>query len=124
MSEVQDHYSNLLAKHYTWMFGTSFATKVAEQRAILEDALKPIADSSGRGLAVDLGSGPGFQTFALSEMGYSPVLAVDTSTSLLDELRSHQGNLPVQTIYSDLLKLSEFVSPATAQVIVCMGDTI
>src|SRR6266446_8203518 len=119
MSEVQDHYNNLLAKHYTWMFGTPFDAKVAEQRAILEDALKPLADSSDFGLAVDLGSGPGFQAVALSEMRYSPVLAVDTSESLLKELQSHQGNLAVQTICSDLLKLSEFVSPATAQVIVC-----
>jgi hypothetical protein len=78
MSEVQDHYSNLLAKHYTWMFGTPFAIKVAEQKVILEDALQPIADSVDLGLAVDLGSGPGFQTVALAEMGYSPVLAVDT----------------------------------------------
>src|SRR6266436_5213917 len=124
MREVQDHYSNLLAKHYTWMFGTPFAAKVAEQKAILEDALQPTSDSFDLGLAVDLGSGPGFQTIALAEMGYSPVLAVDTSESLLKELESHQGNRSVQTICSDLSKLSEFVSPATAQVIVCMGDTI
>jgi SAM-dependent methyltransferase len=124
MSEVEDHYSNLLAKHYTWMFGTPFVAKVAEQKAILEDALKPFADASDLGLAVDLGSGSGFQTFALAEMGCSPVLAVDTSASLLKELRSRQGALAVQTVRGDLLKLSEFVSPATASVIVCMGDTI
>lgn len=124
MSEVQDHYSNLLAKHYTWMFGASFDTKVSEQKTILENAVRPAADCSGLGLAVDLGSGPGFQTIALSQMGYSPVLAVDTSESLLQELQSHQGDRPVQTICSDLMKLSEFVSPGTAQVIVCMGDTI
>jgi SAM-dependent methyltransferase len=124
MSEVQDHYSNLLAKHYTWMFGVSFAAKVAEQRAILEDALQPSADRSDLGLAVDLGSGSGFQTVALAEIGYSQVLAVDTSESLLKELQSHQDNLSVQTICIDLLKLDELVPPATAHVIVCMGDTI
>jgi len=124
MSEVQDHYSNLLAKHYTWMFGTPFNAKVSEQKAILQDVLQPAPDCSGLGLAVDLGSGPGFQTIALLEMGYSPVLAVDTSESLLKELQSHQGDRPVQTICSDLLKLSDFVSPMSAQVIVCMGDTI
>jgi SAM-dependent methyltransferase len=124
MSEVQDHYSNLLAKHYTWMFGTPFAAKVSEQKAVLQDALKSTADCSGLGLALDLGSGPGFQTIALSEMGYSPVLAVDTSESLLKELQSHQGDRPVRTICSDLLNLSDFVSPKTARVIVCMGDTI
>lgn len=124
MSEVQDHYSNLLAKHYSWMFGTPFAAKVAEQKAILEDALKPTGDGSDHGLAVDLGSGSGFQTIALAEMGYSPVLAIDTSEDLLKEMQSHRGSWPVQTICGDLSKLSEFVSPAAAQVIVCMGDTI
>jgi SAM-dependent methyltransferase len=106
------------------MFGTPFAVKVAEQKAILQDALQLTADNVHLGLAVDLGSGPGFQTVALAEMGYSPVLAVDTSESLLKELQSQQGNRSVQTICSDLSKLGEFVFPATAQVIVCMGDTI
>jgi SAM-dependent methyltransferase len=124
MTEVQHHYNNLLAKHYTWMFGTSFASKVAEQKTILEDVLPSAADSVDLGLAVDLGSGPGFQTIALCEMGYSPVLSLDTSELLLKELQSHQGNLPIQTLCVDLSKFSEFVSSATADVIVCMGDTI
>ncbi|HEU5341487.1 class I SAM-dependent methyltransferase [Edaphobacter sp.] len=124
MSDVQDHYSNLLAKQYTWMFGMSFSAKVAEQKAILADALQPATDDSGLGLAVDLGSGPGFQTIALSEMGCSPVLALDTSESLLKELQLHQKELPVQTICADLLQLGQFVSPASANAIVCMGDTI
>jgi len=124
MNEVQDHYNNLLAKHYTWMFGTSFAAKVAEQKTILEDALSAVAAGVKLGLAVDLGSGPGFQTIALCDMGYSPVLSLDTSELLLKELQSHQGNLPIQTICADLSKFNEFVPSATADVIVCMGDTI
>jgi SAM-dependent methyltransferase len=124
MSEVEEHYSTVLAKHYTWMFGTPFQTKMTEQKAILEDVLQQSVSPSNLGLAVDLGSGPGFQSVALAEMGYSPVLAVDTSSALLQELRSHKGNWPVQTIHADILRLGEFVSPATAQVIVCMGDTI
>jgi SAM-dependent methyltransferase len=124
MSDVQDHYSGLLAKHYTWMFGMSFAAKVAEEKAILQDALQPAADGSDLGMAVDLGSGSGFQTVALAEMGYSPVLAVDTSQSLLKELQSHNNNLSIQTICNDLLNLSKFVSPATVKAFVCMGDTI
>jgi SAM-dependent methyltransferase len=123
MGEVQQHYSNLLAKHYTWMFGTSFAAKVAEQQSILDGALQT-PNGFEPGLAVDLGCGPGFQTLALCELGYSPVLSLDTSELLLEELQSHAGNLPVQTIHSDLSSLSEFVLPATARVIVCMGDTI
>ena len=124
MSDVQDHYRNLLAKHYTWMFGVSFAAKVVEQQAILQDALQPAAERSHLGIAVDLSSGSGFQTIALAEMGYSPVLAVDTSLALLKELESHSGNQSVQTICNVLLKLNDFVSPGTAKVVVCMGDTI
>jgi hypothetical protein len=44
MSEVQHHYNNLFEKHYTWMFGTSFAAKAVEQKTILEDALPSAAD--------------------------------------------------------------------------------
>ncbi|MGC1869601.1 MAG: class I SAM-dependent methyltransferase [Acidobacteriaceae bacterium] len=122
MGEVQDHYDNLLAKHYTWMFATTFDAKVSEQKAILEEALQTPADCFG--LAVDLGSGPGFQTIALTEMGFSSVIAVDTNDFLLKELQSHQGHRPVRTVCSDLLKLREFVPPMAAQLIVCMGDTI
>ena len=39
-------------------------------------------------------------------------------------MKSHSEHLFVQTICSDLLKLSDFVSPATASAVVCMGDTI
>jgi SAM-dependent methyltransferase len=124
MGDVQDHYDNLLANHYTWMFGVSFSAKVAEQKAILQDALHPTVNAHDRGVAVDLGSGPGFQTIALAEMGYSPVLAVDISETLLGELKSHSKDLSVRTIHSDVLNFGVFVSPATATVIVCMGDTI
>jgi SAM-dependent methyltransferase len=124
MNNVQDHYSKLLAKHYTWMFGTSFEAKVLEQRLILEDALQPVGNSSGHQLAVDLGCGPGFQAIALAEMGYSPVLAIDTSEELLNSLRAYQGARPIKAVCDDLLMLPQLVAPATAQVIVCMGDTI
>jgi SAM-dependent methyltransferase len=124
MEDVRQHYESLLAKHYTWMFGTSFEAKVAEQRAILEDALKPTAANDHRGLAVDLGCGPGYQAMALAQMGYAPVLAVDTSATLLSELRDRQGNLPIQTAENDIRDLGLLAAQGTAQVVVCMGDTI
>jgi SAM-dependent methyltransferase len=124
MSSVEEHYRSLLATHYTWMFGTSFEAKVAEQKSILEDALV----GAGRGLAADLGCGPGFQTIALAEMGFSPVLAMDTSAELLEELRSHAGSHEVLSVHGDLLRVGELVGAETdlglADVIVCMGDTI
>jgi hypothetical protein len=58
---AQEHYENLLADHYEWMFGLPFEAKVAEQKAILDEFGGP--DVSG-GLAVDLGCGSGFQSIA------------------------------------------------------------
>jgi SAM-dependent methyltransferase len=124
MDGVRQHYEGLLAKHYTWMFGTSFEAKVAEQRAILEEALRLKTANDHRGLAVDLGCGPGYQALALAQLGYAPVLAVDTSATLLSELRNHQGNLPIQTAENDIRDLGLLVAPGTAQAVVCMGDTI
>jgi SAM-dependent methyltransferase len=123
MPTPQDHYRNLLAHHYSWMFGLSFDEKVTEQRAILEPALKDIP----RGLAVDLGSGPGFQSLALAQLGFTPVLAIDTSAELLsqleDALRSH-AHPSVQTHNADMLSLLDYVHPGQAATIVCMGDTL
>lgn len=123
MSTAQDHYRNLLAHHYSWMFGLSVDEKVAEQRAILEPLLK----DAPRGLAVDLGSGPGFQSLALAQLGFSPVLAIDTSAELLSELeaalRAHD-HPKVETHNADMLSLADYVQPASAAIIVCMGDTL
>ncbi len=120
MGSVEEHYSSLLAKNYTWMFGTSFEAKVAEQREILDDALS----GARRGLAVDLGCGPGFQAIALAKMGFLPVLAIDTSAELLDELRSNSDGMNVRAVHGDLLRVAEFVGAGSAEVMVCMGDTI
>lgn len=70
MSETQRHYNDLLAAHYSWMIGMTFAEKVAEQRKLLES----LGFASGpKRCALDLGCGPGFQTLALSDIGYEPI---------------------------------------------------
>jgi hypothetical protein len=51
------------------------------------------------------------------------VTAVDFCGSLLDELRSHAGDLPIQTIQSDILDFSSWSGRHPA-LIVCMGDTL
>jgi SAM-dependent methyltransferase len=124
MSTVNEHYECLLSQHYTWMFGTSFEERVKDQKSFLWRTLESLPDPIQRGLAVDLGSGPGFQTIALAELGFSPVIAIDTSAELLDELRSHAGSLPVRTEKADLRDLPAIVQPGQATVIVCMGDTL
>jgi SAM-dependent methyltransferase len=124
MSTVNEHYENLLSQHYTWMFGTSFEERVNDQKAFLSRTLESLPSPIQRGLAVDLGSGPGFQTIALAELGFSPVVAIDTSAELLDELRSHADSLPVRTEKADLRDLPVIVQSEQATVIVCMGDTL
>ena len=123
MSTVSEHYQRLLSKHYTWMFGSSFEEKVAEQKVFLSRALD-LKHRREAALAVDLGCGSGFQTIALAQLGFSPVIAIDTSSELLDELRSHINGLPIQIENADLKGLPGIVSAGQATVIVCMGDTL
>ena len=124
MSTVSEHYERLLAKHYTWMFGASFEERVADQKSFLIRALAPLNDTPGPALAVDLGCGPGFQTIALAQLGFTPVIAIDTSSELLDELRSHVNGLPIQIEQADLKNLPGIVPAGQATVMVCMGDTL
>jgi SAM-dependent methyltransferase len=124
MASVSEHYKHLLSRHYTWMLGASFEKKVKEQNAFLSRTLGTLTNSPKPALAVDLGCGPGFQTIALAQLGFSPVIAVDTSSELLDELRSYVGDFPVQIEKADLRELPALVSAEQATVIVCMGDTL
>jgi len=124
MSSVNEHYQNLLSAHYTWMFGLPFEQKMQEQKAILSEAIKASKNRPSKQLAVDLGSGPGFQTVALAELGFSPVIAIDSSLELLDELRSQAKGLPVEIKHFDLRELPKIVQSGEAAAVVCMGDTL
>jgi len=119
MSQVQDHYERLLAEHYTWMFGVPFEQRVAQQRQLLE----PLVPGSPLALAVDLGCGPGFQSIALAQLGANQVLALDSSPALLGELASRKANLPIEPVCCELPE-TPVGGAASAQVVVCMGDTI
>jgi SAM-dependent methyltransferase len=119
--DVIRHYESMLAEHYTWMFGGSFADKVDEQRALLKSLG---ADTGPQRLALDLGCGPGFQSLALVSLGFARVLAVDTSRALLAELATHSSGQPVETIEADLTQVPQFAGPGSTDLIVCMGDTL
>jgi SAM-dependent methyltransferase len=124
MSTVNEHYQLLLSKHYTWMFGLSFEEKVKEQKELLLSATKSLKNRTEKRLAVDLGSGSGFQTLALAELGFAPVIAVDSSAELLKELRSHADGYSIETTQADLRDLSVIVPSGSAAAVVCMGDTL
>ena len=118
MASVEEHYKNLLADHYTWMFGVPFVEKVSEQVGMLTKAgiVKP-------GIAVDLGCGPGFQSIALAQLGAQQVYAIDSSARLLEELKGHATDKPVQIISGNILDISRLV-PKQIDTVVCMGDTL
>lgn len=121
MSDVQQHYGNLLAAHYSWMSGITFAEKVAEQRNLLNNL--GFADGD-RGCAIDLGCGPGYQAMALSELGYGNVIALDTSEALLNELRTASQDQSINAVLADLRDIGSHVGEGAADAIICMGDTI
>lgn len=117
--DVIRHYDRLLAEHYTWMSGISFDQKVSEQEGLLRQL-----GLAGGGTAIDLGCGPGYQSFALARLGFDPVFAVDTSEMLLAELTNAKHEERIVTLHSDLRQLARLVAPEEASAVLCMGDTL
>jgi SAM-dependent methyltransferase len=124
MSKVAKHYEQLLAEHYIWMFGIPFEQKVAEQKSLLERFGSSLPAELRYGPAIDLGCGPGFQTIALVELGFAPVIAVDISKELLVELRTRSGSSAIETREADIASPDTIGPSPDAAVIVCMGDTL
>ncbi len=115
-----EHYQTFLADHYTWMSGP-YVDKVAHQRNLLMRSRIVLGTTRE---ALDLGCGPGAQSVALAELGFS-VTAIDANAQLLEELRNHAGNLPIRTVLHDLCALASCSAlPAQADVAVCLGDII
>ena len=121
MNDAIRHYDKLLARHYSWMVGLPFEEKAAEQKKLMLD----LGLGAGRrGIAVDLGAGPGYQSAALADLGFSRVIAIDTSETLLDELSAKKGGRAIETIHGDLRQMPRHVAPGSADAIVCMGDVL
>ena len=118
MSNIRDHYENLLADHYSWLFG-GFEAKVAENESFL--AAHGITPQGNR-RAIDLGSGSGFQSIPLARAGFQ-VTAVDLSPKLLTELNKRRDELPIMTVEDDLLNFSGHLQ-GNVELCVCMGDTL
>lgn len=122
-ADVAAHYRDLLASHYTWMLGGDIEAVAAQDRQQLESlGIRAPVD----GVAVDLGCGPGPQTLALADMGFGTVVGVDTSEELLDELaRPAHARPAARTHHGDLVDaVGTVVAPGSADVIVCMRDTL
>jgi SAM-dependent methyltransferase len=115
-----EHYRTFLADHYTWMSGP-YAEKVAHQHELLvRSGVAPLTT----GNALDLGCGPGSQSIALAQLGFS-ITAIDANEQLLEELGQHATGLPIRTIQHDLCALETWPAlPAQVDVAVCVGDII
>lgn len=118
MTDVTQHYEQLLAQYYTWMFG-SFEEKVAEQQHLFQNWHITAREKQ---IAIDLGCGSGFQSIALAHLGFQ-VTAIDLSPRLLAELDEHKKELPIVTIQGDINNISQIVKKPV-DIIICMGDTL
>lgn len=119
------HYDTLLAQHFSWMLGGDIPAAAARQADLLRDL--GVSPAAGGGTAVDLGCGPGTQALALAGLGFAPVLAVDTSAALLDELTglAAAAGADVRPVAADLrTALPDCAAPGTVHAVVCMGDTL
>lgn len=110
------HYKNHLSKIYSWMFGDFFEMVQKQKDFFIRNNILPKANK----VAIDLGSGSGFQSLALADLGFK-VTAVDFSKELLQELNSK--NTTIQTIEGDIRDLT-FAKSMKPELVVCMGDTI
>ncbi len=126
MTDQAAHYRDLLAHHYSWMLGGDVEHTASQDRLFLEGLGISPTGSPANSIAVDLGCGPGPQTLALADMGFTTVVGVDTSQELLAELAQHASSRPaVRMLQADLVDaLPEVAQQQPIDVIVCMRDTL
>jgi SAM-dependent methyltransferase len=96
-------------------FDTAIARGEAEIAAILPDLSKGSR-------AVDLGCGFGMHSIPLARRGCA-VLALDSSSYLVDQLKAHAGMLPITAAEDDIFAFQRYLD-RPADVILCMGDTL
>lgn len=118
MPTAKEHYTNHLGPIYLWMAG-GFDSAVTRGAAEMENVSPSSPEKS---IAVDLGAGFGMHSIPLARRGFS-VMAIDTCSELLEQLRQHRGPLPIQTIEDDLLLFRSHLT-TEVQIVLCMGDTL
>jgi SAM-dependent methyltransferase len=118
MSSIQEHYDGHLGPVYAWMVGGVAAA--VERGAAELDAIG--VNSSGSGVAADLGAGFGMHAIPLARRGFD-VVAIDSSAVMLEDLSRHAGDARVRAICDDLLSFPQYVA-AKPELVLCMGDTL
>jgi SAM-dependent methyltransferase len=116
---VAEHYEKLLAPVYSWMIG-DLPAAFARSRELLAGAGLGPGDGA---LAVDLGAGFGLPSIPLAQLGYE-VVAIDSSATLLDELRRRAPpGAIIRTVRDDLRNFRAH-APRPCGAITCLGDTL
>jgi SAM-dependent methyltransferase len=118
VANVEQHYDQVLADIYSWMYGGFDAALAQFGDFFTRRGIAP----SRSGRAIDLGAGCGFQSIPLARLGFS-VTAIDLDRKLLEELRAHAGGASITVVQGDLLRFDEHV-PGEVELIVCMVDTL
>jgi SAM-dependent methyltransferase len=118
VADVEQHYDQVLADVYSWMYGGFDA---ALERYAEFFASRGILPSRSR-RAVDLGAGCGFQSIPLARLGFA-VTAIDLDRKLLEELREHANGVAIETVRDDLMSVDRHVR-APLELAVCMVDTL
>jgi SAM-dependent methyltransferase len=117
-TDVQKHYDTFLAEIYAGISGGP-DEQVRKNKNFF--AIRGITPGKNYA-AIDLGSGSGFQSVPLAQLGYS-VTAVDFCQRLLDGLHENAGAYPIDLIRGDIRNYSLW-SGRHPSLIVCMGDTL
>jgi uncharacterized UPF0146 family protein len=118
MPTVEEHYRNVLADVYSWMYGGWDASL---SRYTEFFASRNIVPRGGK-RAIDLGAGCGFQAIPLARAGFE-VTAIDLDPKLLAELEAHKGSEKIDIVRGDLREFRRH-APHSAELIVCMVDTL
>ncbi|HEY9247335.1 MAG TPA: class I SAM-dependent methyltransferase [Candidatus Methanoperedens sp.] len=118
MASITEHYEKHLARYYSWLFGNFRDMVEANRRFFIAQNLNP---GKSR-IAIDLGSGPGYQSIALAQLDFK-VFAFDLSRTLLDELKNNGKNLNITQINDDIVNFASHC-PVNIELAVCMGDTL
>jgi hypothetical protein len=118
MPTVEEHYGRLLSDVYSWMYGGWEASLARYTEFFKSRGIAP----HGSKRAVDLGAGCGFQAIPLARLGFS-VTAIDLDRKLLAELERHKADADIEVVCADIMEFRSH-APKTAELIVCMVDTL
>lgn len=119
MTEVQKHYDELLARHYSWMLGDYESNVQKYMDFFRTHLLVPLLSKR----AIDLGCGTGFQCMALAGMGFK-VEGIDRCAPLLDELKRRSKGHSVRAVHGDITEFQASAARLPVEIITCMGDTL